>query len=146
MSEPFAGEEDAVTALAGAVRSGRVTLHFDGGARPNPGRIEIAVVIAGRALVRSDCGDGDNATAEWLALCWAAELAARAGVADVLFVGDSLSVVEQARGRWPCRNPAMRRHLDTFRASIAGIARVTLRHVPRSKNLAGIALARRHPR
>lgn len=140
------GQGDAVTALAGAVRSGRITLHFDGGARPNPGRIEIAVAIGGRAFVREDCGDGDNATAEWLALRWAADLAARAGATDVLFIGDSLSVVEQARGRWPCRNAAMRRHRDAFRTSVAGIARVTVRHVPRSKNLAGTALARRHPR
>ncbi len=40
----------------------------------------------------------------------------------------------------------MQPHLAAFRAATAGIGRVHLRYVPRAKNLAGIALARRHPR
>ena len=34
--------------------TGRMTLYFDGGARPNPGRMEIAVVTGGRSHIRSE--------------------------------------------------------------------------------------------
>lgn len=121
-----------------------MTLHFDGGARP--AGMEIAVVTGGVVHVRDGLGQGDSATAEWLALLHAVGIARAAGAQDVLFVGDALTIVEQALGRWPCRSPHLQPHLAAYRAGIAGIARVHVKHVPRSKNLAGIALARRHPR
>lgn len=124
----------------------RMTLYFDGGARPNPGRMEIAVVAHGEVHVRDDVGQGDNCTAEWLALRYAVEIATAAGAADVLFVGDARTIVEQALGHWRCRSPQLQPHLDAYRNATAAFARVHVRHVPRSKNLAGTALARRHPR
>lgn len=125
---------------------GRMTLYFDGGARPNPGRMEIAVVTGGVVHLRDDIGEGDNCTAEWLALRFAVDVALAAGAVDVLLIGDSLTVVEQASGRWRCRNPQLQPHCAAYRAAVAAIPRVTVRHVGRSKNLAGIALAQRHPR
>ena len=124
----------------------RMTLYFDGGARPHPDRMEIAVVTRGQAYIRDDVGPGDNCTAEWLALRYAVEIALAAGAQDVLFVGDALTIVEQALGRWTCRSPQLKPHLAAYRAAIAAIPRVHVRHVGRSKNLAGIALARRHGR
>lgn len=126
-------------------------LHFDGGLRPGiQGRavpdMEIAVVTGGRSFVREALGAGDSCTAEWLALRYAVAIAAGSGAHDVLFVGDSCTVIEQALGRWRCRSPQLQPHLDAYCAAVAGFARVHLRHVPRSKNLAGIALARRHDR
>lgn len=126
-------------------------LHFDGGLRPGlgrgaPPRMEIAVVTGGRSFLRDVIGTGDSCTAEWLALRYAAALAAEAGARDVLFVGDSRTVVEQALGRWRCRGPQLLPHLEAYRAAIVSFVRVHVRHVPRSKNLAGIALARRHDR
>ncbi|MCU6453711.1 reverse transcriptase-like protein [Sphingomonas sp. A2-49] len=126
--------------------SGRMTLYFDGGARPNPGRMEIAVVTGGRSHIRDDVGAGDNCTAEWLALRYAAEIALAAGAQDVLFVGDARTIVEQALGRWACRSAQLQPHLDAYRRAVAAIPRVHVRHVRRSKNLAGYALARRYPR
>jgi ribonuclease HI len=121
----------------------RATYHFDGGCRPNPGPREMAVVSRGRTWFRDDLGIGDNNEAEWAALLHAAELAQADGAGNVLFVGDSALVVEQASGRQPCRSPHLQPYLDAFRAAAAAFVRVRLRHVPRSKNLAGIALARR---
>ncbi|WP_293876327.1 MULTISPECIES: reverse transcriptase-like protein [unclassified Sphingomonas] len=126
--------------------TGRMTLYFDGGARPNPGRMEIAVVTGGRSHIRDDVGQGDNCTAEWLALRLAAEIARDAGAQDVLFVGDARTIVEQALGHWTCRSAHLKPHLAAYRETVAGIARVHVKHVGRSKNLAGQALARRHPR
>ena len=125
------------------MRRERVTVFFDGGCRPNPGPMGTAVVIGGRSHFGTDLGDGDNNAAEWSALLHAAELAVAAGADDVLFVGDSALVVEQASGRQRCRSPHLRPYLAAFRTLVTPIARVRLRHVPRFKNLAGIALARR---
>ncbi len=121
-----------------------MTLYFDGGARPSG--MEIAVVAGGQSHIRDDMGQGDSATAEWLALLHAVEIARAAGAEDVLFVGDARTIVEQALGRWPCRSAHLQQHLSAYRDAVAGFGRVHVRHVPRSKNLAGIALARRHPR
>jgi ribonuclease HI len=120
----------------------RDTFFFDGGCRPNPGPMEAAVVSRGRAHIRTDLGHGDNNEAEWLALLYAIELAQAASAGDVLLIGDSALVVEQARGQ-RCRSPHLQPYLDRFRIAAAGFARVRLKQVPRSKNLAGIALARR---
>lgn len=124
----------------------RMTLYFDGGVRPDPPRMEIAVVTGGQAHIRDDVGQGDSCTAEWLALRYAVEIALAAGARDVLFVGDARTIVEQALGRWKCRSPQLQPHLAAYRAAIAAIPRVHVRHVGRARNLAGITLARRHPR
>jgi ribonuclease HI len=120
-----------------------LTLFFDGGCRPNPGPMEVAVASHGRVSIRVDLGDGDNNEAEWLAILHAVELAQEAGADDVLLIGDSVLVVEQARGRQRCRSPHLQPYLDAYRIAAASIPRIRLRQVPRSKNLAGIALAQR---
>lgn len=122
----------------------RLKLFFDGGCRPNPGPIETAVVMRGAAHFRDDLGCGDNNVAEWLALLDAVRLAMAAGARDVVFVGDSAVVIAQASGKGRCRSPQLQPHLDAYRAAAAGFDRVILRCVPRARNLAGIALARRH--
>jgi ribonuclease HI len=122
--------------------TGRLTLYFDGGCRPNPGPIETAVVVRGVAHIQRNMLPGDNNEAEWLALLRAAELALAMGAEDVLFIGDSAVVIGQAAGRLKCRSPQLQPYRDAFRAAIAAIARVRCKLVPRSRNLAGIALAR----
>jgi ribonuclease HI len=121
----------------------RAIFHFDGGSRPNPGPMEIAVVVHGEAHFRDDIGNGDNNEAEWLALLFAVELAAAAHIRDVRFVGDSSLVIQQASGASPCRSAQLKPYLAAYLQAITAFERVRLRHVPRSKNLAGIALARR---
>ena len=121
---------------------GRLSIFFDGGCRPNPGAMEIAAVARGVAYPKDDIGVGGNEEAEWLALLHAVELARDLGAEDVEFLGDSRSVINQVAGVVKCRSP----HLAAYQSAISSIPRVRLRYVPRSKNLAGIALARRHPR
>lgn len=120
----------------------RQRIFFDGGCRPNPGRIETAVVMNGVARVNADAGHGNHHDAEWLALIAAANLARGSGATDVEFVGDSAFVIGQASGVAKARSA----HLVDYRDAIAGLASVRVRLVPRAKNLAGIALAARHPR
>ncbi|WP_254601882.1 reverse transcriptase-like protein [Sphingomonas bacterium] len=127
-------------------RTGRLRIFFDGGCRPNPGTMEIAAVARGVTDAQRDIGRGDSQEAEWLALLHAVRIAIEIGAEDVELVGDSTAVIRQARGAAKCRDPEMRRHLAAYQAAVATIPRVRLRHVPRSKNLAGIALAKAHPR
>ncbi len=115
---------------------------FDGGCRPNPGPISTAVFAGGQAHIRHDHPPGDNADAEWLAALDALALAARLGLAEVILIGDSRMVIDQASGRAPRVPPRFAGHLAQFQAIAATFDRVRLRHVLRSHNLAGIALSR----
>lgn len=117
-------------------------VYFDGGCRPNPGLIETAVVAAGRVSRRDDHGTGDNNDAEWLALLDALTQAQRLGLTEVVLLGDSVMVVDQARGRARRIPPRFRGYLAQFQAMAAGFARVRVRHIGRAQNLAGIALAK----
>jgi len=123
---------------------GPLVIFFDGGCRPNPGPMTSAVVSRGRVLIDRYPGPGDNNEAEWLALLRAVDFAGDAP--DVLFVGDSASIITQASGRQPCRSTHLRPYLARYQAAVVEIRRLRLRLVPRSRNLAGIALARHEGR
>jgi len=124
----------------------RLRVFFDGGCRPNPGMMEVAAVARGVTYLRTDLGQGSSEESEWRALLHAVEVAVTLGAQDVELVGDSRSVIDQGNGAIKCRSAAMRAHLEAYRAAISAISHVRLRHVVRSKNLAGIALAKHHPR
>lgn len=125
------------------MRRARLKLFFDGGCRPNPGRMETAVVVRGVTHVETDAGHGTSNDAEWLALIHALAIAERLDADNILIVGDSLLVVDQVNGRRRCRNPAFAAHLANALALMARFAAVRIRHVGRSQNLAGIALEKR---
>lgn len=120
----------------------RLRIFFDGGCRPNPGAMEVAAVARGVVHKKADVGFGGSEEAEWLALLHAVAVARDLGAEDVELLGDSRSVISQVAGTAKCRSG----HLAAYRAAISAIPRVRLRYVPRSKNLAGIALAKGHPR
>ena len=123
---------------------GRVKVFFDGGWRPASG-METAVVLRGQDYVRQGLGPGSAMEAEWLALLHAVEIARAFGVADPVFCGDSLAVIGQARGAVACRN-GNREYLKALTEFDYPAGSLRLRHVGRSQNLAGSALARLHER
>lgn len=123
----------------------RLKVFFDGGCRPNPGPIEVAVVVRGVAHVFEDCGSGTNSDAEWLALNRALELCRQQQLEHVELIGDAVEVIRQANralrdghGRQP--------HAARFLALAAEVSPARVRWIRREQNLAGIALASRHPR
>ena len=118
-------------------------IFFDGGCRPNPGAIEVAVVAGGRTTIRRDLGEGTSADAEWLALIEALTTAQGLGTADFVLMGDAANIVAKANGTMRCR-PADAAHVERFRALASAGASPRVRYVKRSQNLAGIALARLH--
>lgn len=124
----------------------RTKLFFDGGCRPNPGPIECAVVLKGQVHYWQDPGRGTNSDAEWLAAIHALEIAAAHGLRDIVLLGDSTLVVTQANGTAKCRSTELAAHRAIFVELARGFDAVRIRHIGRAQNLAGIALAQRHPR
>ena len=106
--------------------------------------MEIAVVVGGRAYVRNDVGFGTSEDAEWLALIEALRIAQRLGLTDFVLLGDAAAVVAKAGGTMKLRGSAVR-HMEVVRA-LAPTGQLHVRQIKRSQNLAGIALARLHPR
>jgi ribonuclease HI len=123
----------------------RVKIYFDGGCRPNPGAMEIAVVAGQHELIRRGIGPGSSMDAEWLALIEALSLAGSLGLPDYVLLGDAAAVIQQATGAVKCRGSA-RQHRERLLALAAPAGLPRIRYVKRSQNLAGIALARHHPR
>jgi ribonuclease HI len=120
-----------------------IKVFFDGGCRPNPGAMALAVVAAGRTHIVRDLGHGTSTDAEWLALIEALRIAQSLGTDDFVLLGDSANVVAQANGAAKPRGASIA-HLDRFRALAAIGTRPRIRHIKRTQNLAGIALARGH--
>ena len=123
----------------------RLKIFFDGGCRPNPGRIEVAVVVRGIAHLFDDLGDGTNRDAEWQALICALKLTQSLGLSGIELIGDSDEVVQQANKALSTSH-APHAHAATFLALTAGAPPTRIRWIKREQNLAGIVLAARHPR
>ncbi|MDR7058569.1 MULTISPECIES: reverse transcriptase-like protein [unclassified Sphingopyxis] len=118
----------------------RIKIYFDGGCRPNPGKMETAVVTGGAAMVVRDAGIGSSMDAEWLALIAALRLAQDLGLTNFVLLGDAAAVVGQANDVVRARGDAAA-HLAAFRALVGDGPVPNIRHVKRTQNLAGIALA-----
>lgn len=121
--------------VAGALST---KVYFDGGCRPNPGAIRVAAVLRGAVHLRSDLGAGSSGDAEWRALLHALDVAIAAGERDVVLLGDSASVIDQANGTARFRGPAACR--ARFAELSARFDRLRFRRIKRTQNLAGIAL------
>ena len=95
-------------------------------------------MVRGKAHLKFDFGKGSSGDAEWCALLHALEVAIAAGERDVLLLGDSASVIGQAKGE------AKRRLAPDdearFVALSASFERLRFRRIKRTQNLAGIAL------
>lgn len=87
-----------------------------------------------------DLGEGSSGDAEWLALLHALEVASAAGETDLLLLGDSASVIDQAKGiaRMRVAPPLQQRFADLA----SRFDRLRFRRIKRTQNLAGIALER----
>jgi ribonuclease HI len=127
----------------------RIKVYFDGGCRPNTalaaGRIEVAVVVRGVTHVFDDLGYGTNADAEWLALIHAVELSRSLTLINVELIGDAIGVIREADRA--LRDPGSATgHAAKFATLAASAPPARIRWIRRAQNLAGIALAARHPR
>lgn len=124
----------------------RLKVYFDGGCRPNPGPIEVCAVVRGVARFRTDLGCGTNGEAEWLALIHALECAQESTAQPFDLIGDSRSIIAQAKGNAKPRTAADRAHLARFKRLAERQPPARIRWIRRAQNLAGIALNARHAR
>jgi ribonuclease HI len=106
--------------------------------------MEAAVVVRGVVHLFDDLGCGTSSDAEWLALIHAVRLAHSLGAANIELIGDAKGVIEQAN--LAVRNGHGQGHAAVFAESAAKAPPARIRWIKRSQNLAGIALAARHPR
>ena len=113
-------------------------IYFDGGCRPNPGPIHVAAVVRGVVHLRTDLGEGSSGDAEWLALLHALELGLAAGERDLLLLGDSASVIDQATGKARFRGPPVVQ--SRFAELASRFDRLRFRRIKRTQNLAGVVL------
>ena len=125
------------------VRQRRFKVYFDGGCRPNPGAIEVAVVAGGATYFFDDLGCGSSSDAEWIALRLALQVAQSSGEPEFDLIGDSLEVVQQANCMVRPGSASAAGHLATYLERAAQGRPRRVKWVPRGQNLAGIALARR---
>lgn len=126
------------------VRRRRLKVYFDGGCRPNPGAMEVAVVARGATYFFDDLGCGTSSDAEWVALRLALQVAQSLGEPDFDLIGDSLDVTRRASGMYLPGSNTAAEHLARYEESAAKGRPRRVQWTPRGQNLAGIALARRN--
>jgi ribonuclease HI len=138
---PIARRDDS-----GSPRRRALKIFFDGGCRPNPGRIEAAVMAGGATYYFDDLGFGTSNDSEWLALTLALRLGQSLAEPDFDLIGDCANVIAQANGSSRCRTEAAVQHRARFQEAAASNPPRRIRWISRTQNLAGIALARRRGR
>jgi ribonuclease HI len=119
---------------------------FDGSARPNPGRCGIGARLEGpdgAVEISQAAGHGNSSEAEYRALIALLEAAVARGVASLTVYGDSQVVINDATGPDAFAAPALQPYRSTARALMARIDGLSLRWVPRHKNLQADALSQR---
>jgi ribonuclease HI len=117
----------------------RVIVNVDGGSRGNPGPAAIAAVAtdpSGEVLAeRSETiGEATNNVAEYRALLLGIDLARQLGADEVEFVGDSMLIVEQVRGKWRVKQEHLRPLHTKVRDALRGLESWSIRHVKRDEN------------
>jgi ribonuclease HI len=117
----------------------KVVINVDGGSRGNPGPAGIAAVAtdaSGEILAeRSETiGKATNNVAEYRALLLGIELAKELEADEAEFVGDSLLIVEQVRGKWKVKQDHLRPLHTKVKDALRELPAWSIRHVKRDEN------------
>jgi ribonuclease HI len=117
----------------------KVVINVDGGSRGNPGPAGIAAVAtdpSGEILAeRSETiGKATNNVAEYRALLLGIELAKELEADEAEFVGDSLLIVEQVRGKWKVKQDHLRPLHTKVKDALRDLPSWSIRHVKRDEN------------
>jgi ribonuclease HI len=117
----------------------KVVINVDGGSRGNPGPAGIAAVAtdpAGEILAeRSETiGTATNNVAEYRALLLGIALAKELEADEVEFIGDSMLIVEQVRGKWKVKQEHLRPLYTKAKDALRELPSWSIRHVKRDEN------------
>jgi ribonuclease HI len=142
--------KEAALALRQARHDGAPTAWrawFDGSAHPNPGRCGIGALLKGPGgelvEISQPAGYGNSSEAEYRALIALLEAAVQSGSHELTIYGDSQVVVNDVNGAGDAGAPSLEAYRLAAQALIAQLRDVTLRWVPRHKNLEADALSQR---
>lgn len=113
------------------------TFYFDGGARPNPGKMHCAVVLGNEQFIEKKLGQGTNNIAEWTAMLWAIQIAQTRGFTDIHLIGDSELIVNQASGKYKVKATELIPFKKAYDEAVGAFHSVKVSWVPRAKNPAG---------
>jgi ribonuclease HI len=114
-------------------------IYFDGGCKPNPGAMEYAVVSPDLDYqFHEKIQEGTNNMAEWIGFLVAVEIARMREIKTVEILGDSNLVISQAKGLWKVKAPELITFHNEWKKMKGDFDQITLTHVPRAENLAGI--------
>lgn len=120
---------------------------FDGSARPNPGQCGIGAVLKGpdgaAVELARPAGYGNSSEAEYRALIAVLEAAVAHGADELTVYGDSRVVIDDVNGPDAFAAPSLAAYRASVHQLAARIASLTLRWVPRHKNLEADALSQR---
>jgi ribonuclease HI len=120
---------------------------FDGSARPNPGRCGIGGRLLGPAgevvEISLPAGYGNSSEAEYRALVALLDAAVAHGAHNLTIYGDSQVVVNDMNNPGHAAAPALASYRVAAHALLAQLRGVSLRWVPRHKNLEADALSQR---
>lgn len=120
---------------------------FDGSAHPNPGRCGIGALLKGPhgelVEISQPAGYGNSSEAEYRALIALLEAALHSGAHELTIYGDSQVVVNDVNGVRHAGAPSLEPYRLAAQALLAQLRAVTLRWVPRHKNLEADALSQR---
>jgi ribonuclease HI len=116
-------------------------IYFDGGCKPNPGKMEVAIVVDhGNGQYdkhHERLTDGTNNVAEWAAFLWALGTAIEMGdTQNITILGDSQNVCKAAAGQWKVHAEHLKpykRECDRMMVNYHG----RIQHVKRDLNIAG---------
>ena len=119
--------------------SEKLTIHFDGASKGNPGPASIGAVIAGPAgetilEINESIGRATNNFAEYTALIRALEEALRLGASAVDCFSDSELVVRQMTGKYRVKSESLLPLWQEARALCQQLKEFSIRHVPRTEN------------
>lgn len=117
----------------------RLTLHFDGGSRGNPGPAGYGMVLSaedGTPLVTigSYVGNATNNVAEYRGLIRGMEEALKLGATRLRVVGDSELVIRQMRGEYKVRNAGLKPLFDRADELASKFSSIEFEHTRRHNN------------
>lgn len=124
--------------------AGACNIYFDGGAKPNPGKLEYCVVIMDGNIdidVQHLDEIGTNNEAEWLGLYCALVKAEKWKFQKIKIHGDSRNIIMQISGAWKMKESS--KFYEVWKECnelVKKFENIEFVHVPREKNIAGMAL------
>ena len=121
------------------MKSKRVFLYADGGARGNPGPAGIGMVIldAKKKKIKESCkyiGEATNNVAEYRALIHGLEEALALKADDVVIHLDSELVVKQLNGEYRVKDPDMKPLFEKALGLLKSFNSFEIKHIERAKN------------